>query len=148
MEHNRGRYLEPFRKDKNNREREKQVETLMFVLVALYNARRRQEPMVTEPEELQFFDLQALARGIAGEITYLKKHAFRLIAIVALGAPCSLTSCADQNSSAKTSSLTSAFVTVNSSASYGDPKTHENIRNAEEAAEHWRTYHFGWHGNP
>jgi hypothetical protein len=33
-------------------------------------------------------------------------------------------------------------------ATYSDPETDENIRQAEEADEHWRKYHFGWYGHP
>lgn len=78
----------------------------------------------------------------------MKKHTIHLIAIVVLGAPCSLMSCADQNSPAKAYSPTVDFVTANSSATYGDPETDKNIRNADETDEHWRIYHFGWHGYP
>lgn len=77
-------------------------------------------------------------------IKYMKRHTIQLIAILMLGAPCSLTSCADQNSTVKTSSHTVALVAANSSATYGDPKTDEDMRNADEQ---WVT-HFGWHGNP
>jgi len=65
-------------------------------------------------------------------INYLKKHTIQLIAIVMLGAPCSLTSCADQNSTAKTSSRTVTLMTANSGAIDGDPKTDENIRKADD----------------
>ena len=101
-------------------------------LLALCNARRQEEPVVTKPERFQLFDLQALVRGIACEVSYLKKHGMRQIAIVALGALCFLTSCANQNSTAKTSSLCAGFVTANSSAIYGDPKAYENIRKADD----------------
>jgi hypothetical protein len=33
-------------------------------------------------------------------------------------------------------------------ATYSDPETDENIRQAEEADEHWSKYHFGWYGHP
>jgi hypothetical protein len=36
------------------------METLIFALIASYNAHRQQEPVVAEPEEFQPFDLQAL----------------------------------------------------------------------------------------
>jgi NTE family protein len=36
------------------------METLILALIASYNARRQQEPVVPEPEEFQPFDLQAL----------------------------------------------------------------------------------------
>jgi hypothetical protein len=36
------------------------METLIFALIASYNAHRQQEWVVTEPEEFQPFDLQAL----------------------------------------------------------------------------------------
>jgi hypothetical protein len=65
-------------------------------------------------------------------INYSKKHTIQLIAIVMLGAPCVLTSCADQNSTAKTSSRTVRLVTANSGAIHGDPKTDENIRKADD----------------
>jgi hypothetical protein len=40
--------------------REKKMETLIFALIASYNAYRQKEPVVAEPEEFQPFDLQAL----------------------------------------------------------------------------------------
>jgi hypothetical protein len=36
------------------------METLIFALIASYNAHRQQKPVVAEPEEFQPFDLQAL----------------------------------------------------------------------------------------
>jgi hypothetical protein len=36
------------------------METLVFALIASYNARRQQEPVVAEPKEFQPFDLEAL----------------------------------------------------------------------------------------
>jgi hypothetical protein len=45
----------------------------------------------------------------------MKKHNIHLVAIVVLGAACALTSCVGQNSTAKTSRLTAAFMTTNSS---------------------------------
>jgi hypothetical protein len=36
------------------------MEILLFALITLYNAHRKQEPVVIEPEEFQPFDLQAL----------------------------------------------------------------------------------------
>jgi hypothetical protein len=36
------------------------METLIFALIASYNANRQEEPAVAEPEEFQPFDLQAL----------------------------------------------------------------------------------------
>jgi len=66
------------------------------------------------------------------KINYLRKHTIQLIALLTLGAPCFLTSCADQNSTAKTSSRTVAFVTANGGATYRDPKTDENIRKADD----------------
>jgi hypothetical protein len=36
------------------------METLVFALIASYNAHRQQEPVVAEPEAFQPFDLQAL----------------------------------------------------------------------------------------
>jgi hypothetical protein len=36
------------------------METLIFALIASYNAYRQKEPVVAEPEEFQPFDLQAL----------------------------------------------------------------------------------------
>ena len=65
-------------------------------------------------------------------IKYMKRHTIQLIAILMLGAPCSLTSCADQNSTAKTSSRTVTLMTANSGAIDGDPKTDENIRKADD----------------
>jgi hypothetical protein len=38
----------------------KKMETLIFALIASYNAHRQKEPVVAEPEEFQPFDLQAL----------------------------------------------------------------------------------------
>ena len=89
-----------------------------------------------------------LSRGIARETNHLKRHTIELIAIMILSAVCPLTSCAEQNTTAKTSSLSAAFVTASSRATYGDPATVQNIREAEEADERWRTYHFGWYGHP
>jgi len=40
--------------------REEKMEILVFALIASYNAHRRQEQVVPEPEEFQPFDLQAL----------------------------------------------------------------------------------------
>jgi hypothetical protein len=62
----------------------------------------------------------------------MKKQIIELIAIVLLCAPCALTSCADQNSTAKTSSLTASFVTTNSRATDGDSETDENMRKADD----------------
>jgi hypothetical protein len=89
-----------------------------------------------------------LSRGIARETNHLKRHTIELIAIVILGAVCPLTSYAEQNSTAKTPSISAAFVTANSRATHGEPATVQNIRKAEEADERWRTYHFGWYGHP
>ena len=89
-----------------------------------------------------------LSRGIARETNHLKRYTIELIAILILGAVCPLTSCAERNSAAQTSSLSAAFVTANSRATNADPATVQNIRKAEAADERWRTYHFGWHGNP
>jgi len=36
------------------------METLIFALIASFNGRRQQKPVVTEPEEFQPFDLEAL----------------------------------------------------------------------------------------
>ena len=36
------------------------METLIFALIASYNAHRQQKPVVAQPEEFQPFDLQAL----------------------------------------------------------------------------------------
>ena len=36
------------------------METLVFALIASYNARRQQKPVVAEPKEFQPFDLEAL----------------------------------------------------------------------------------------
>jgi hypothetical protein len=36
------------------------METLVFALIASYNAHRQKEPVVAEAEEFQPFDLQAL----------------------------------------------------------------------------------------
>jgi hypothetical protein len=80
------------------------------------------------------------------KINYLRKHTIPLIAVLTLGVPFSL-ACADQNPTAKTSSRTVAFVTTNAGATYGGPKTDENIRNADEQDEQL-VNHFGWHGNP
>jgi hypothetical protein len=65
-------------------------------------------------------------------LEYLKKRTIQLTAIVALGAACFLTSCANQSSTAKRSSLLAGFVTANASAIYSDPKTDENIRKADD----------------
>ena len=81
------------------------------------------------------------------KINYLRKHTIQLIAIAMLGAPCFLTSCEDQSSTAEASSRTAAFLTANAGATYGDPQTHENMRPADEEDEQLVS-HFGWHGNP
>jgi len=39
---------------------ERKMETLIFALIASYNPRRQQEPVVTEPKEFRPFDLEAL----------------------------------------------------------------------------------------
>jgi hypothetical protein len=39
---------------------EKKMETLIFALIASYNAHRLKESVVAEPEEFQPFDLEAL----------------------------------------------------------------------------------------
>jgi hypothetical protein len=36
------------------------METLIFALIASYNAHRQQKPVVAQPEEFRPFDLQAL----------------------------------------------------------------------------------------
>jgi len=38
--------------------------TLVFALIASYNAHRQQEPAVAAPEEFQPFDLQALRNSV------------------------------------------------------------------------------------
>ena len=43
------------------------METLIFALIASYNAYRQKEPVVTEPEEFQPFDLQALRNSANNE---------------------------------------------------------------------------------
>ena len=55
------------------------------------------------------------------DINYMKKYAIQLMAIVVLAAACFLTSCAAQNSTARTSSLGARFVAPISSAKYDDP---------------------------
>ena len=56
----------------------------------------------------------------------MRKYAIQLMAIVVLGAACFLTSCATQNSTARTSSLGARFVAPNSSAKYDDPPPAED----------------------
>ena len=60
------------------------------------------------------------------DINYMKKYAIQPMAIVVLAAACFLTSCAAQNSTARTSSLGARFVAPNSSAKYDDPPTAED----------------------
>ena len=43
------------------------MEILIFALIASYNAHRQQERVVAEPEEFQFFDLQALRNSANAE---------------------------------------------------------------------------------
>ena len=43
------------------------MEILVFALIASYNAYRRQERVVAEPEEFQPFDLQALRNSANAE---------------------------------------------------------------------------------
>jgi hypothetical protein len=43
------------------------MEILIFALIASYNTHRRQERVVSEPEEFQLFDLQALRNSANAE---------------------------------------------------------------------------------
>jgi hypothetical protein len=40
------------------------METLIFALIASYNAHRQKEPVVAESEEIQPFDLEALRNSL------------------------------------------------------------------------------------
>jgi hypothetical protein len=42
----------------------KKMDTLIFALIASYNAHRQREPAVAAPEEFQPFDLQALRNSV------------------------------------------------------------------------------------
>jgi hypothetical protein len=56
---------------------EKKMETLIFALIASYNAHRQQEPAVAEPEEFQPFDLQALRNSVDTKPTLFRPFAKR-----------------------------------------------------------------------
>ena len=49
--------------------REEKMEILVFAVIASYNAHRRQEQVVPEPEEFQPFDLQALRNSAKVELS-------------------------------------------------------------------------------